>query len=168
MRHIPFGLRIWLCAALVTCPLVAAAQQATGTIGGTVQDASGAVMPGVTLSLSNPGVINGNQTTVSSDRGTYQFVRLVPGTYSVRAELQGFRSVKRENIVVDADVTVRVDITVEVGSVEESVNVAGAGAGHLDDTTPDARRSQDHGRDPFGQCSVVDRRRRAVAGAVRN
>ena len=125
MRHLPIGLRICLCAAFVSCPLVAEAQQATGTIGGTVQDASGAVMPGVTITLSNPGVIGGNQTTVSSERGTYQFVRLVPGTYGVRAELQGFRSVRRENIVVDADVTVRVDITVEVGNVEESVNVAG-------------------------------------------
>src|SRR5438552_7206209 len=134
MRHIPFLLRIWLCTAFVMCPLVASAQQATGTIGGTVQDASGAVMPGVVITLSNPGVIGGNQTAVSSERGTYQFVRLIPGAYSIRAEVQGFRTALRENIVVNADVTSRVDLTIEIGNVEESITVAGASP-LLDTTT---------------------------------
>ncbi len=57
-------------------------------IGGTVSDTSGAALPGVSVSLSNPGVIGGDRSTVTDERGAYQFTRLVPGSYSVRAALQ--------------------------------------------------------------------------------
>src|ERR1700686_2466812 len=87
-----------------------AVAQGVGAIGGTATDASGAVLPGVTVSLSNPGTIGGNQETVTDERGAYQFTRLVPGRYSVKAQLTGFRPVVQENIVVDADVTARADL----------------------------------------------------------
>ena len=75
--------------------------QGVGAIGGTVSDPSGAVLPGVTVTLSNPrGTIGGNQETVTDARGTFQFIRLVPGTYTVKADLAGFRSAVQENIVV--------------------------------------------------------------------
>jgi hypothetical protein len=62
--------------------------QGVGAIGGTVQDASGGALPGVTVSLVNPGVIGGNQQTVTGERGDYSFARLVPdSTHTVRAEL---------------------------------------------------------------------------------
>src|SRR5688572_26803551 len=86
-----------------------AAAQSVGAIGGTVTDSSGAVLPGATMVLSNPGVIGGAQETVSDGRGAYQFNRLVPGTYSVRASLTGFRSFVQEGIVVNADATARAD-----------------------------------------------------------
>jgi uncharacterized membrane protein len=77
---------------LILCPArVALAQGSFGTIGGTVVDTSGAVLPGVSVTLSNPGTIGGNQVTVTDARGVYQFPRLVPGRYSVRGELTGFR-----------------------------------------------------------------------------
>src|SRR5262245_16570906 len=80
-------------AALVWAGLASsAAAQGVGSIGGTVSDSSGAALPGVTVSLSNPGVIGGAQNTVTDERGAYQFTRLVPGSYSVRAGLSGFRS----------------------------------------------------------------------------
>jgi Carboxypeptidase regulatory-like domain len=66
-----------------------AAAQGVGAIGGTVSDTSGAALPGVSVSLSNPGVIGGDQSTVTDERGAYQFTRLVPGSYSIRASLQG-------------------------------------------------------------------------------
>ncbi len=110
----------------VLSPVVVAAQQATGTIAGTVVDSSKAVMPGVTVSIASPGVIGGNQMTVTDERGAYQFVRLVPGTYTVRAELQGFRPAVRAGLVVNADVTVRNDFTIEIGTVEETITVSGA------------------------------------------
>src|SRR4051812_25968037 len=100
-------------------------QLSTGSISGTIKDPSGAVIPGVAVTLSNPGVIGGNQESVTSERGTYQFIRLVPGKYSVKAELPGFRPSALEGLVVNADVTVRADLTLEVGSISEGVTVTG-------------------------------------------
>jgi len=111
--------------SLVTIVTVPAAAQGLGAIGGTITDASGGVLPGATVTLSNPGTIGGNQNTVSDERGTYQFTRLVPGRYTVRGELQGFRTIGQEDIVVNADVTVRVDLKLEVGAVEEGIVVKG-------------------------------------------
>jgi hypothetical protein len=107
-------------------PAPALAQLGTGTINGIVSDSSGAVIPGVTIVLTNPGVIGGNQEVITNERGTYQFVRLVPSaTYSVRAELAGFRAAARTNIVVNADVNVRVDLALEVGALTDTVTVSG-------------------------------------------
>src|SRR5580765_1069449 len=64
--------------------------QGVGAIGGTISDSSGAVLPGVSVALSNPrGSIGGNQETVTDARGAFQFIRLVPGTYNVKADLAG-------------------------------------------------------------------------------
>jgi Carboxypeptidase regulatory-like domain len=106
--------------------LAPAAAQGVGAIGGTIVDASGAVLPGVTVTLASPGMIGGNQNAVTDERGAYQFTRLVPAQYTVRAELSGFRSAAREGLRVNADVTVRVDLSLEVGQLEESVTVSGA------------------------------------------
>src|SRR5688572_26467112 len=57
------------------------AQGGFGAVSGTATDASGAVLPGVTVTLSNPGTIGGNQVAVTDARGAYQFPRLVPGRY---------------------------------------------------------------------------------------
>jgi carboxypeptidase family protein len=103
----------------------AAAQFGVGTIGGTVTDTSGAVLPGVTVTLSNPGVIGGDQSTISDANGAYQFARLVPGTYRVKAELQGFRTVIQEGITVNADRNSRADLKLDVGAVSETVTVSG-------------------------------------------
>src|SRR5262245_38279479 len=112
-----------LLSLCVTMP--AFSQLSTGSIGGTVQDASGAIIPGVTVTLSSPGVIGGNQTTVTSERGTYQFSRLVPGKYSVKAELPGFRPSLLDNLTVNADVTVRADLQLQVGEITDAVTVTG-------------------------------------------
>jgi len=51
-----------------------------GRIGGSVQDASGAVIPGVSVVLARPGSVGGNQEATTDERGAYQFTSLVPGT----------------------------------------------------------------------------------------
>jgi hypothetical protein len=100
--------------------------QNVGAIAGTIVDSTGAVLPGVTVVLSNPGTIGASQQAVTDDRGDYQFTRLVPnGTYSVKAELEGFRAAVRDNVVVNAEVTARVDLTLEVGVVSDAVTVSG-------------------------------------------
>ena len=102
-----------------------AAAQGVGAIGGTVVDGSGGALPGVTVTLSSAeGTVGGSREAVTDDRGTYQFLRLVPGTYAVKAELQGFRRAAQDKIVVNADVTVRADLKLEVGSLEESITSA--------------------------------------------
>ncbi|MBI4471564.1 MAG: TonB-dependent receptor, partial [Acidobacteria bacterium] len=109
----------------VCLSLPAFGQLSTGTISGTVMDASGAVIPGVTVMLSSPGVIGGNQQATTNERGVYQFNRLIPRTYMVRAELPGFKAAVHENIAVNADVTVRVDMKLEVGEIADTVTVTG-------------------------------------------
>src|SRR5438094_456135 len=101
-RHGLLGLAVLFGLCL---PLPVAAQQGVGAIGGIVTDDSGGVLPGVTVTLSNPGIIGGNQDTVSNDRGAYQFIRLVPGTYSVAAELSGFTRAVQQDVVVNANAT---------------------------------------------------------------
>ena len=84
------------------------------------------MLPGVTVTLTSAeGTVGGNRDTTTDERGTYQFLRLVPGTYTVRAELQGFRRASQDKLVVNADVTVRADLKLEVGSTEESITVSG-------------------------------------------
>jgi Carboxypeptidase regulatory-like domain len=103
-----------------------AAAQGVGAIGGTVMDASGAVLPGATVKLSSlQGTIGSNQETTSDTRGTYQFMRLVPGTYTVTVTMQGFRSAEQRNIAVSSDQTARADLTLAIGQLEEGVVVSG-------------------------------------------
>src|SRR5438094_5004315 len=90
-------------------PLPASAQ-GVGSIGGTVMDTTGAVLPGATVTLSSAqGTVGSNQEATSDARGAYQFLRLVPGTYIVKAAMPGFRPVEQRNITVTADQTSRAD-----------------------------------------------------------
>jgi hypothetical protein len=116
-----------------------AAAQAVGTIGGTVTDDSGAVLPGATVTLSNPGVIGADQATVSDAQGAYQFTHLVPGAYTVKGELQGFRSMIQQNITVNGDRTSRADLKLAVGNVAETITVSGEAP--LLDTTSATRQT---------------------------
>jgi hypothetical protein len=121
IRHfVGKSLCVLACCAGVALP---AAAQGVGAIGGTIVDQSGAVLPGVTLTLVNAGIIGGNQSAVSDGRGTYQFTRLAPGRYAVRAELQGFRPVERPDVIVNADATARIDLKLEVGTLSEQLVV---------------------------------------------
>src|SRR5262249_23319941 len=106
LRRIVFAVALCLCVSIS-----AIAQQANGTITGTVKDASGAVIPGVSVTLSSVGLVGGNQVSVTDERGVYRFIRLVPSTYSLKGELPGFRPAAASNVIVNADVTVRVDLT---------------------------------------------------------
>jgi hypothetical protein len=117
----------------LSLPVMALAQ-GVGAIGGTVSDTSGAVLPGVTMTLVAPGMIGNGQTTVSDGQGNYEFTRLVAGTYSVKADLVGFRPAVQENLEVSANRTTRADLKLAVGAVSEQVTVSGL-APLLDTTT---------------------------------
>jgi hypothetical protein len=113
-----------VCLALVMGAHAAYAQT-TGSITGTVTDASGAVLPGVTVTLSGDRLIGGPQTQVSDTSGTYRFDRLVPGTYGVKMELQGFRSVDRPDVRISAAFVATINGKMEVGSLAETITVTG-------------------------------------------
>src|SRR5262245_63431207 len=86
-------------------PIVVSAQ----TISGTVTDASGAVMPGVTVEASSPALIEQTRTVVTNEAGRFSIVNLRPGTYVVTFTLAGFRTVKRDGIVLTSDFTATVN-----------------------------------------------------------
>jgi hypothetical protein len=110
-------------AMLLGAPLAQA--QTTGSITGVVTDASGAVLPGATITLSGERLIGGPQTQVSDTNGTYRFDRLVPGTYAVKFELQGFRNVERPDVRISAAFVASINAKMEVGSVSETITVTG-------------------------------------------
>ncbi len=115
---------VLVCMALLAgAPLAHA--QTTGSITGTVTDASGAVLPGVTITLSGERLIGGPQTQVSDTTGTYRFDRLAPGTYGVKFELQGFRSVDRPDVRISAAFVATINGKMEVGSLSETITVTG-------------------------------------------
>jgi hypothetical protein len=103
----------------------ALAQVETGSITGQVTDPSGAVLPGVSASLSGEKLIGGVQTQVTDATGTYRFDRLSPGDYGVKFELQGFKSLDREGVRVSATFVATVNARLEVGNVSESITVTG-------------------------------------------
>jgi hypothetical protein len=112
----------------LTCLLLphpAHAQFDAATVLGSVVDTSGAVVPGATVTLKNAhtGI---TATTVTDGEGNYQFLNVRIGTYSVRAELQGFAAAVAENVSVTVNARQRVDLAMKVGDVGETVVVTGA------------------------------------------
>lgn len=114
-------------AGLCLIPTLSDAQVgSTGAIAGTAKDATGAVMPGVTVEAASPALIEKVRTATTDDQGNYRITDLRPGTYSVSFTLAGFSTYKRENIELNAGVTAAVSAELKVGSIEENVTVSGA------------------------------------------
>jgi hypothetical protein len=113
-------------AALVTwlilIPEIASAQ---AVIAGVVKDASGAVLPGVTVEAASPALIEKVRTAVTDGTGQYRIENLRPGTYSVTFTLTGFSSYKREGIELTGSFTATVDADMKVGALQETVTVSG-------------------------------------------
>ncbi len=100
------------------------AQTRTGSISGTVRDATSQVLPGVSVTLEGPTLVTA-QVTSSSDAGLYRFINLPPGTYDIRAELSGFQSITLQAIRVDIARNTPVDIAMQLATVAETVTVIG-------------------------------------------
>ena len=109
-------------ALLLALPATALAQ---ATIAGTARDASGAVLPGVTVEAASPVLIEKVRTVVTDGTGQYQIVDLRPGTYSVTFSLTGFSTVKREGIELTGSFTATVNADLKLGGVEETITVTG-------------------------------------------
>jgi carboxypeptidase family protein/TonB-dependent receptor-like protein len=111
--------------ALVAAAGTASAQTATGQITGTVRDATGAVVPGVTVTVTSE-LTGSKRETVTGQAGTYVVPLLPVSVYSVTAELQGFRPAKLTGVRLSVDQVVRVDMELQTGELTEVVEVQAA------------------------------------------
>ena len=102
----------------------ASAQLGTATISGNVMDASGAVVPGATVTAVSVGT-GFRRTTESGAQGEYNLPGLRPGPYDVTVESEGFRRAQQEGLVLQVDQNVRLNVTLEVGQITETVEITG-------------------------------------------
>src|SRR5712691_2725381 len=109
-------------ACVLIVPGTAVAQSA---IAGTVKDISGAVLPGVTVEVSSPVLIEKTRTGISDAQGNYKIVDLRPGVYTVMFSLTGFATVKREGLELPSNFTMSVNADLRVGALSETVTVTG-------------------------------------------
>src|SRR3989454_10309291 len=119
MRHV--GVGVLVIAGLLLAPAVTSAQ----AISGTVTDATGSVLPGVTVEARSPVLIEQVRTVFTDGAGLYEIVGLRPGTYSVTYTLTGFNVVVREGIELNTGFTAKVDIQLRVGALAETITVTG-------------------------------------------
>ena len=120
---------VWTRAVLFSIPLILVAVSATsqsfyGSLVTVVNDAQGGVIPGATVVLVNPATSE-RREGVSDAEGIYRFVNLVPGSYRLEVELTGFQRYVRDKIEVNVQSTPRIEATMQLGSLSETVLVSG-------------------------------------------
>src|SRR5688500_19022325 len=104
-------------AAVLLIPSMARAQAA---IAGIVRDASGAVLPGVTVEAASPALIERVRTVVADSAGQFRIVDLSPGTYEVTFTMSGFKTIKRQGIILEGNFTAPVNADLALGALEET------------------------------------------------
>ncbi len=110
---------------LLFLPATATAQADRASISGVVQDSSGAVLPGVTVEAASPVLIEQSRSVVTDGSGRYAIIDLRPGTYSVTFSLPGFKTFKREGIILEGAFNAAVNASLAVGALEETITVSG-------------------------------------------
>ena len=114
-----------LSVAFVAAFIPAAAFAQSSSIAGVVTDATGAVLPGVTVEATSPALIEGSRSVTTDGSGRYAIVELRPGTFTITFTLAGFASVKRDGIELGAGFAANVNAQLRVGGVEETITVSG-------------------------------------------
>ena len=115
-----------LIASLVVLAGSPAAGQGTATIVGQVTDQSGAVLPGVTVTATSPALQVPQVTDVTNELGEYRLAPLPIGVYQVAFDLSGFRPAQRQDVRLTVGFTARIDMSLGLATVAETVTVAGA------------------------------------------
>src|SRR5215203_3482417 len=148
VRQIGFAAQ-WVAATICTLAMIttpAFAQGSTATLRGNIQDPSGGVLPGATVTATNTGT-KAVQTTVSDDRGQYLFAGLFPGTYDLRVELSGFKTYERKNIALSPNDTRGLDVRLDVGQQSETITVT---------ATPEVIQTQTGAREGVLSAKQID------------
>ena len=114
------GRAVAVVVGFLLLPTMASAQV---TLAGTVKDASGGVLPGVTIEASSPVLIEKTRTAVSDAAGQYRIESLQPGTFTIVFRLSGFSTLKRDEVVLSGTGVIKIDAEMKVGSVAETVTV---------------------------------------------
>src|SRR5262245_45483093 len=150
---------VTLVVIILAAPAIAHAQ---ASIAGQVKDASGAVLPGVTVEASSPALIENVRSVATGGTGQYRIELLPPGTYTVTFALPGFSTVKREGIQLTGTFTATIDAELRVGAVQETVTVTGESP-IVDIQSANKQRVIDRdlidklpaGRSPFAQMALI-------------
>jgi len=122
MRHVVRG-AVLLIIGIALCQEASA--QVLGTIAGAAKDTSGAVLPGVTVEVSSPALIEKVRSATSDTNGLYRIVNLPPGVYVVTFSLSGFNTWRREGVEVSPGFTATIDSDMRVGNIQETITVTG-------------------------------------------
>src|SRR6266403_2124099 len=114
---VTIGRRATMFAVVMVFTAASAWPQAsvTGSIAGAVRDSTGAVLPGVTVEVSSPALIEKVRVATTDDQGNYKIVDLRPGTYSVTFTLPGFSTYRREGIELATGFTAQANAEMKVG-----------------------------------------------------
>ena len=115
---------IWIALGLLVALPVATSAQ-TSEIAGVVRDGSGGVLPGVTVTVESPALIEQSRTVFTDGQGNYRAIALVPGEYTVTFSLVGFSTVISEGLTLGADFTASIDAEMAVGAINETITVSG-------------------------------------------
>jgi Carboxypeptidase regulatory-like domain len=119
------GLLKFAALAFAVLVLAPAAAYAQASVTGVVKDASGAVLPGVTVEVASPALIEKTRSTVTDGGGLYQIISLPPGTYTVTFSLQGFSTYKRDGLELTGSFVATINADLKVGAVAETITVTG-------------------------------------------
>jgi hypothetical protein len=125
LRYSRAFLRVALCAVSLFGVGVRASAQDNASIIGQVFDESGGALPGVTVTAASASLQTKQVSAVTDDKGEYRLTLLPIGTYDVRYELTGFQAVRREGIRLTVGFVAKIDVSLKVGGVSESVTVSG-------------------------------------------
>src|SRR5688572_31788687 len=106
---------------VLVCVLVPSAAYAQAAITGVVRDASGGVLPGVTVEAASPVLIEKVRSVATDASGQYRIVDLRPGVYSVTFELPGFSTVRREGVELSGTFVATINADLRLGTLEETI-----------------------------------------------
>src|SRR5438093_1465307 len=126
MRMLRKACAVSLCVlVMLLAATPARAQKQNAAIAGVVKDATGAVLPGVTVEAASPVLIEKVRSALTDAQGAFQIIELKPGTYTVTFTIPGFTTVRREGLQLTPNFVASLNIDMRVGGLEETVTVSG-------------------------------------------